>query len=177
MARILIVPMLVAAALMHGAYGADAPEVLRAQDIGEPARTSLDVFDWLVGQWQGTGLEGQIEEVWTGPVGNQMLGMFRLSVDDEVKIYELMTLVDEQGKVTLKVKHFGPDLTAWEDRGEYAQFELLRFSTELFQFDGLTLTHDGNQLVMHLRAANSSGAERIERIELERRSRLVVLTE
>ncbi|HSN73378.1 MAG TPA: DUF6265 family protein [Steroidobacteraceae bacterium] len=155
-------------------HAADEVEILRAEDVQHPARTSLRSFEWLVGQWRGEGLGGEIEEVWIGPVGNAMQGMFRLVRDGEVVLYELMTLVDEDGRVTLHVKHFGPDLKAQEAADETAQFDLLRFDTGHFQFDGLTWTHDANRLVMHIVVRNRAGEERTERIELERRSRLVL---
>lgn len=157
------------------AYAAEEVEVLRAGDVRQPARTSLSSFEWLVGQWQGAGLGGEIEEVWVGAAGDAMQGMFRLVKGDEVVIYELMTLVDRDGLVTLQVKHFGPDFKAWEAADESVGFKLLRFDTGRFQFDGLTWTHDANRLVMHLLTTDPSGQERIERLEFERRSRLVQL--
>lgn len=153
---------------------ADEVEVLRADEVHQPARTSLASFEWLVGQWRGAGFGGEIEEVWVGPIDNAMQGMFRMVKADEVLFYELMTLVDDNGQVTLHVKHFDPDMRAWEEAQETAKFPLLRFDTGHFQFDGLTWTHDANRLVMHLRVTDKVGAERIEKIELERRSRLVL---
>jgi hypothetical protein len=153
---------------------AEEVEVLGAGEVKQPARTSLASFEWLVGQWQGSGLGGEIEEVWVGPVDNAMQGMFRLVRDDEVVLYELMTLVDERGQVTLHVKHFSPDMKAQEDAEDTAKFPLLRFDTGHFQFADLTWTHDANRLQMHLRVSNSAGEERIEKIDLERRSRLVL---
>jgi hypothetical protein len=156
------------------ARAADEIEVLQPDEVRQPARTSLASFEWLVGQWQGSGLGGEIEEVWVGPVDNAMQGMFRLVRDDEVVLYELMTLIDDRGQVTLHVKHFGPDMMAREEAAETSSFPLLRFDTGHFQFADLTWTHDANRLVMHLRVTNPAGEERIEQIQLERRSRLVL---
>jgi len=177
MARSAIAGLLVTcvgAAVSSLAHAQDQVEVLSRDDVNEVARTSLASFEWLVGQWRGAGFDGEVEEVWVGPAGKEMQGMFRLVKEDKVVLRELMTLIDQEGRVTLRVKHFGPDFDAWEETKESADFELLRFDTGRFQFDGLTLTHDANQLTMHLIVTDSAGEKRIERIVLERRSRLVL---
>lgn len=72
-------------------------------------------FSWLVGTWRGQ--EGAVvwEESWAPAIGGALLGTFRLVDGAEVRFYELMTLTpDADGGALLRIRHFGPDLAAWE---------------------------------------------------------------
>src|SRR5262245_29835909 len=44
---------------------------------------------WLSGRWLGAGLGGTTEEVWAPPVGDQMIGMFRLVKDGKIVFSEI----------------------------------------------------------------------------------------
>jgi len=85
---------------------------------------SVDDLSWLVGAWRGEGLGGQVDEVWTAPGGGVMVGHFRLVRDGAVRFYEIMTLgpIDADGTLGLKVKHFAPDLTGWEEKDAWVTF-------------------------------------------------------
>jgi hypothetical protein len=85
--------------------------VIRAQH----ATATLSDFAWLAGHWTGPGLAGAAEETWTGPAGGSMLGMYRLVREGKVVFYEILTLTEKDGSVVLRLKHFNPDLTGWEE--------------------------------------------------------------
>ena len=95
-------------------YKLDDPDV-------RPAAT-LEDARWLVGSWLGSGFGQRFESVWNPPSAGSMVGMFKLYKDDAVSFYELLLLVEEQGSLTLKVKHFTPEFVAWEDKPDYISF-------------------------------------------------------
>jgi hypothetical protein len=105
------------------------------------ATPAIDDLAWLAGTWQGEGLGGLVDEVWSGPVDGAMVGHFRLTKDGAVAFYELMTLgpIDADGRLGMKVKHFGPDLTGWEEKDAWVTFRFLERAGERFLFDGLTI--------------------------------------
>ena len=43
--------------------------------------------------------------------------LFKLFSGDEPAMYEILLLTVEDGTLSLKVKHFNPDFTAWEEKG------------------------------------------------------------
>jgi hypothetical protein len=47
-----------------------------------------------------------------------MIGLFKLYDNTGVTLYELMLLNVRDGTLSLKVKHFNPDFTAWEEKGD-----------------------------------------------------------
>ena len=106
---------------------------------GSPgARATIDDIAWLAGRWIGSGLGGETEETWSAPAGGAMMGMFRLVKGGTVVFYEFLTLVEHEGGLLLKVKHFNADLTGWEEKGDFVTFRLIETTPAELRFDGLT---------------------------------------
>src|SRR5262245_27094154 len=70
-----------------------------------PVATIADM-SWLSGHWEGEGLGGVSEEMWSPPKNGVMMGMFRLVRDGKPIFYELLTMVEEKGTLYLRLKHF-----------------------------------------------------------------------
>jgi hypothetical protein len=106
-------------------------------DETRPAAT-LDDASWLVGSWSGTAFGEQFEEVWNAPSAGSMVGLFKLYGDDGVAFYEILLLSVEDGTLSLKVKHFSADFTAWEDKEDYVNFRLVKKEDDALHFGGLS---------------------------------------
>jgi hypothetical protein len=102
-----------------------------------PAATLEDAL-WLVGAWKGTAFGQQFEENWNPPSAGSMVGMFKLMDGDEVSFYELLLLTVEDGTLSLKVKHFSPDFTAWEEKGDFIDFRLVKLGEDELHFSGIS---------------------------------------
>lgn len=113
---------------------------------GRPPATLADVA-WMVGSWAGTAFGGEFEEVWNAPSAGSMVGMFKLIDDDEVQFYELMLMVEEKGSLSLKVKHFTPEFSAWEDKEEYITFRLVAVEENEIHFSGLSFYRRNNHTI------------------------------
>lgn len=107
-----------------------------------PAATVADVA-WLAGEWVGEGLGGQIDEVWSRPAGGSMVGYFRLVQGGKPVLYELMTLLEHEGSVQLRLKHANPDMTGWEEKNAYVTFRLEKQDATGAYFSGLTYRRTG----------------------------------
>ncbi len=132
-----------------------------------PAATLADMT-WLVGRWKGTGLDGVSEEIWADPVGGVMMGMYRLVINGKPSFYEFMHLSEEQGSLALKLKHFNPDLTAWEEKDRFVTFPLVKLGTKEAFFSGLTIRLLADGKLEIFLALQQNGKVREERFELER---------
>ena len=106
-----------------------------AQDA-RPAATLKDVA-WLEGKWTGPGLGGQAEDLWSSPAAGAMPGIFRLVKDGKVVFYELMTMVEVEGSLELRLKHFHPDLKGWEEKDRVLSFPLTKREQGKLQFGGI----------------------------------------
>lgn len=101
---VLVLPLL----FSPPARGSDEP-------AAAPAVTVEDLA-WIAGAWVGSLGEDAIEEAWLAPAGGAMTGLFRWLKGGEVYLYEMFTLEpSEDGGVLLWLRHFKPNLVAWED--------------------------------------------------------------
>ena len=111
---------------------------MRAEEgAPRPAATIADV-GWLAGYWRGPGLGGDCEEIWSLPAGDRMQGIFTLSREGALSFSEAMTLVEEEGSLVLKVKHFTPEFVGWEEKEDYVSFPLVKLAENAAWFRGLT---------------------------------------
>ena len=134
-----------------------------------PAATLEDV-GWLVGAWLGTGFGQRFEEVWNPPSAGSMVGMFKLYQDDQVSFYEILLLVEEQGSLALKVKHFTPDFIAWEDKEDYITFPLVRVDEQAVHFSGLSFYRIDEDTIDGYIVMRSDAGVREEKLEYRRAS-------
>jgi hypothetical protein len=123
-----------------------------------PHATVSDVA-WLAGHWVGPGLGGEAEEIWSPPNAGSMMGMYRLISDGKVVFYELLTLVHEDGSLVLRLKHFNPDLTGWEEKQKTVDFRLVGLEEGVVQFDGMSLHREGDdKLTVYLAIERKDGS-------------------
>lgn len=92
-------------------------------ESAESDRTTLEDLAWLEGNWGGDALGGRCEELWSGPSGGSMMGMFRLVADDKTSLFEFLVFEETSTGVTLHFKHFSSSYVPWEKEGALT-FEL-----------------------------------------------------
>ena len=133
-----------------------------------PAAT-LDDVSWLVGNWSGEAFGNTFEEGWNPPSAGSMIGFFKLMDGDDVVFYELLLLVEEEGSLSLKVKHFSADFTAWEDKAEFVEFRLVRIDADALHFSGISFYRRGNNAMDGFIVMRGADGIREERLSYERR--------
>ncbi len=127
-----VIALLVCWSCSMGALAAqEAPpgstQTFHARRLGDqqPATATLSAMAWLAGRWIGEGLGGVSEEIWSEPRGGVMMGMYRSLKQDQPVFYEFLMLVEEQGSLVLKLKHFNPDFSGWEEKSSFVSFRLV----------------------------------------------------
>ena len=120
----------------------------RLADGEHPPEATLDDAQWLVGSWTGTAFGKRFEEVWNPPYAGSMMGMFKLFGDNGVAMYELLVMTVEDGTLSLKIRHFGADFTAWEDKEDYVTFRYIMSDDDAVHFSGISFyrTNDDNMV-------------------------------
>lgn len=112
---------------------------------------SLASLNWLVGHWKGECFDGVGEEIWSEPVGGAMMGMFRFIKNGKPDFYEFCHLIENDGEVELRLKHFTANMVGWEEKEDFVSWKLLEVTPKKAVFEALTmeLVAD-NELVMYL---------------------------
>jgi hypothetical protein len=119
----------------------------------------LEQMAWLVGHWSGPAFGGVCEEVWSAPAGGAMMGMFRLVQGEATVFYEFLTLTQEQGTLSLQLKHFQPDLTGWEDKQDRVTFALVAMEPEAAHFEGMSFHRtDEDHITIYLAIRQKDGS-------------------
>ncbi|MDZ7764596.1 MAG: DUF6265 family protein [Melioribacteraceae bacterium] len=120
----------------------------------------IEKLNFLQGNWTSEKWGGIIEEYWSAPNGNTLIGMFRFIKDGELQFSEHFMVTEQNNTLTLKLRHFNPDFTGWEDQYSYVEFPLVNIEENFVEFDGISyqLTNE-NRLIILLEMGD---AEKIE---------------
>lgn len=138
---LLLVPLLLPAAEQQTEH------LYRLAD-GEPhPEATLDDAHWLVGSWRGTAFGKRFEETWNPPSAGSMVGMFKLFGDDGASMYELMIMTVEDGTLSLKIRHFSADFTAWEEKDEDVALRLVKKDDDALHFGTISFYRRGDDRI------------------------------
>lgn len=99
----------------------------RARDsrTGGSATAKIADLAWIAGNWE-THLKGShLQENWSEPIGDCMMGAFRWIREGKVWIYELLTIREEDGTLVLRFRHFSDELVPWEEKNEPLTYRLV----------------------------------------------------
>ena len=81
-----------------------------------PSPATLSDVAFMAGHWLGSEEGDLSEEVWTGPEGDSMLGMWRYVSRGQARVFELLSLKAEDGGVVMRLRHFDPLFVAREEK-------------------------------------------------------------
>ncbi len=133
-----------------------------------PGKGKVEDLNWMVGYWSGSGFGGECEEVWMPAVDGHMIGTFRMWENGKLIFSEFMNLTQDGESVSMKLKHFNPDLSGWEEKEEWTTFKLIELQENKVWFDGLTIERIGDEMVYQL-ALTENGKETNEEFRFSRK--------
>jgi hypothetical protein len=135
------------------------PNTLKFDRAVKPARARIADIAWLQGHWIGEGLGGTTEEVWAPPLGNSMMGMYRLVKNGKVVFSELLFIVESDDSLVLKLKHFDADFKGWEPKDVALAFPLVKLAANEAFFDGMTIRRRGDGCLQAFVAIHKKSGE------------------
>lgn len=92
------------------------------------ARAKIADVAWIAGHWEASLNGARLEEFWSNPGGDCMVGMFRWVKDGKVWIYELLTIREEDDTLVFRFRHFSDEMDAWESKMEPLTYYLVSSS-------------------------------------------------
>jgi hypothetical protein len=117
----------------------------------------IEDLAWMKGSWLGKVGADDVEETWTAQKNGSMMGMFRWFRNGKLRLMEMMTIAEADGKVTMKLKHFNSLLHSFEQQNETTDFTLLSVEPNKAVWDEvkpeggpqqLLYTRDGKRLTI-----------------------------
>jgi hypothetical protein len=133
------------------------PNILTMAADGQPCPAGIGDVAWIAGEWRAQALGGTAEEVWSGPQAGTMMGMFRLIKEDRLVFYEILTISEKDESLIVRLKHFNPDLTGWEEKDEVVSFPLVKLGENEAYFDGMTFRRVENELHVFVASHHEDG--------------------
>ncbi len=128
-----------------------AQEILKLKDGITQQKTDISKLSWLAGNWKGTGLGGNCDELWMTANDNSMQGIFRFYEKGKLQFTEYMNLIQESDStLSVKLKHFSADLSPWEEKTDWTIFKLIKVENQTAYFNGMTYQRIKNKLVVKL---------------------------
>lgn len=103
-------------------------------------KPSLDNLSWLSGCWEGRQGEALIEEHWSKPEGQSMLGFSRTIRNEKTVSYEFLQIREDAGGLTYLPQPQG---------GERVAFKLNKFDQVKYTFENAA--HDFPQRIIYER--------------------------
>lgn len=161
MKNAIVVLLMLAAWIPLNAQSSQSEHILKLDDPSNRPPATIDRVTWLQGHWKGESLGGVSEEIWSPPAGGAMMGVFRHIREGRVVFYEMITLLEEEGSLMLRLKHFNADLTGWEEQNETVDFPLVKIDEEAAWFDGMTIRRLGeDEIVIYVLLESGEGTTR-----------------
>jgi len=138
-----------------------------------PVPATLADVAFMEGHWRGGDPGDLSEEVWSGPEGDSMVGMWRYVAKGRARIFEVLTLTTEGPNVVLRIRHFDPKLVAREEKDKAVELPLVAKGPREAVFEGpeydakgtvrLTYRQDGDSLTAVLEKAGGKQEFRFRR--------------
>lgn len=139
-----------------------------APGAASPSAT-IDRLGWLAGRWHGEGLGGTVTEVYSPPAAGQMSGHFEMIADGKLLFYEIMQIVERDGSLAYRLKHFNADLSGWEEKDEAVEFRLVAIEGDAFHFDGMSFYRTApDAMTVWVRIGDEADGSREERFDYRR---------
>ena len=124
---------------------------------------SLEQLSWIAGQWEGSAFGGKVEEFWSLPSGDSMMGVFKLVVEGKTKFYEIMVIRQNRNSLVLQLKHFGYNLKGWEEKDDTVDFPLVEITENKVFFDGFTIKKiNKNEIHLFVVISNNGQEEEVQ---------------
>ncbi len=125
---------------------------------GSPKAT-LEEIAWIQGHWRGTAFGGSTEEIWSPPLHGSMMGVFKASTSEGISFYEIMTIIETDGTLLFRLKHFDENLKGWEKKDETVDFKLVKLEKGKAYFDDFTFEYISDDEINVYVVVDNNGKE------------------
>lgn len=117
--------------------------VRRWTDETPVAPAGLADVDWLVGYWIGDMPEGPVEQVFLPPSKGQLPSFVRATNPDGIIFYEISNIMEKEGTIFIRLRHFTPELAGWEDVSGPIDRKLIAIDGDTTYFDRVSFQRTG----------------------------------
>lgn len=137
---------------------AQAQNTLQLPANEAPQKGTLNDLAWITGHWQGEAFGGITEEIWSPPLGDSMMFVFKLVSEGKVQFYEIGHIQQQGETLILQLKHFHGSLKGWEEKDVTVDFKLVKLEKNRAFFEGFTFEKiSDNEINMYVVIGHEDG--------------------
>ncbi len=137
-----------------------AQNTISLEEGAASPKASLADVEWIAGHWKGEAFGGITEEIWSPPLGDSMMFVFKLVVDGAVQFYEVGGIRQVDGSLLLQLKHFHGNFKGWEEKEETVDFKLVKLEGNRIYFDDFTFEKvTENEINLYVVISNKDGSQ------------------
>jgi len=126
---------------------------------GKSPEATLEDVSWIAGHWKGEAFGGIAEEIWSPPLGDSMMFVFKLVAEGKVQFYEVGHIQQTGKTLLLQLKHFHGSLKGWEEKDETVDYKLVQIDGNRVYFDGFTIEKiSRNEINMYVVVGEEDGS-------------------
>tara|TARA_R110001583_G_scaffold30906_4_gene106260 strand:- start:604 stop:1038 length:435 start_codon:yes stop_codon:yes gene_type:complete len=126
-----------------------------------PPKATLEDVSWVTGHWKGEAFGGIAEEIWSPPLGDSMMFVFKLVTEGKVQFYEVGHIQQRDETLILQLKHFHGSLKGWEEKDETVDFKLVKLEGDKIYFDDFTIERiSENEINMFVVVGDEDGSSK-----------------
>lgn len=139
-----------------------AQETLQLTEGQQSPNATLEDVSWIGGHWQGEAFGGIAEEIWSPPLGDSMMFVFKLVKDNKVSFYEIGHIQQVENTLILQLKHFQGNLKGWEEKDATVDFKLVKLEKNKVFFEGFTMELvNENEMNIYVLIEDGNSAEEV----------------
>jgi hypothetical protein len=147
-ATVRVAALLFMSALLVNSYAGEpsssAPQVLSWTEGAPRPKATIEAMRWLEGTWEGKLEAATQQHIAFAPISGQMPGFVRAwGPDGKLWFYEIAVLVEVDGSLEFRDKHFSPELAGWEEKDAFVRRRLVAMTDQALYFDGITFIKEG----------------------------------
>ncbi len=146
-----------------------AQNTIKLKEGQNSPKASLVDVSWIAGHWKGEAFGGITEEIWSPPLGNSMMFVFKLVSEGKVQFYEIGHIKEQEESLILQLKHFTENLKGWEKKEETIDFKLVKIEENKVYFEDFTIEKiNANEINLYVLIAHEDGTKKEEKFNYKK---------
>ena len=99
------------------------------------AKDRLAQLAWFKGHWATTADGNPLEEYWSAPLADSMVGAFRWFKEGKLWMTEFLNITVEGDDVIFRLKHFDRKMVGWEEKDKAINMKLTHVASDEAVFE------------------------------------------
>lgn len=104
--------------------------ILFQNEKNHPINSSIDKMNWILGDWSANN-------------SKSLMGVASIYSKDNIVLFEILSITEEEGKLYLRLRHFDSKMNAWEEKDQPKTLPLLKVKGNKYFFHGYTFEKIG----------------------------------